>query len=294
MRKSDKNKVYNLSELTSEELQEVYKIVFEPTRRYKSLEFSDGSWGFNNSKEKNRTNAKELFYTLENIQVDCSNETKKRIKEMADIFEKYGYKIWDNKNALKKDSNLFLDVGMGNEVYLNFKKEDKTTISYEKFMELFGNKEKSQEFNNLVEVLNEELTEEAYKENPFIEEFDKIEIENYNELKRREKEKIILEFNPQSEHKLFKAYKETDNKLNYELDFNFITQLAERMAQNKHKYEPYNWQKLDNIAELKQALFRHVLEVMNGNYEDDGRMFAHLESIALNAMFINYQLKKTQ
>ena len=87
-----------------------------------------------------------------------------------------------------------------------------------------------------------------------------------------------------------KAYKETSNKLNYELDFNFITQLAERMAQNKHKYEPYNWQKLDNVEDLKQALYRHVMEVMKGNYEDDNRLFGHLESIALNAMFINYQL----
>lgn len=86
------------------------------------------------------------------------------------------------------------------------------------------------------------------------------------------------------------AHKETSNKLNYELDFNFITQLAERMAQNKHKYEPYNWQKLDNIEDLKQALYRHVMEVMKGNYEDDNRLFGHLESIALNAMFINYQL----
>ena len=113
-------------------------------------------------------------------------------------------------------------------------------------MELFSNKEEN--FKKLVEVLNEELTEEAYKE--------------------------------------------TSNKLNYELDFNFITQLAERMAQNKHKYEPYNWQKLDNVDELKQALFRHVLEVMKGNYEDDNRLFGHLESIALNCMFINYQLNK--
>lgn len=90
------------------------------------------------------------------------------------------------------------------------------------------------------------------------------------------------------------AYKETSNKLNYELDFNFITQMAERMAQNKHKYEPYNWQKLDNIEDLKQALLRHVLDVLKGNYKDDGREFAHLESIALNAMFINYQLNKNE
>ena len=90
------------------------------------------------------------------------------------------------------------------------------------------------------------------------------------------------------------AYKETEGKLHYELDFDFITQMAERMASNKGKYEPYNWQKLDNIADLKQSLFRHVLEVMNGNYEDDNREFGHLEAVAINAMFINYQLKRNQ
>lgn len=90
------------------------------------------------------------------------------------------------------------------------------------------------------------------------------------------------------------AYKETEGKLFYELDFEFITQMAERMASNKGKYEPYNWQKLDNIEDLKQSLFRHVLEVMNGNYQDDNREKGHLEAVAINAMFINYQLKRNE
>ena len=38
-------------------------------------------------------------------------------------------------------------------------------------------------------------------------------------------------------------------------------------------------------------MFRHVIEVMKGNYSDDSRDFGHFESIALNAMMINYQLK---
>ena len=90
------------------------------------------------------------------------------------------------------------------------------------------------------------------------------------------------------------AYKETEGKLFYELDFEFIKQMAERMASNKGKYEPYNWQKLDNIEDLKQSLFRHVLEVMNGNYKDDNRAKGHLEAVAINAMFINYQLKRNE
>lgn len=87
------------------------------------------------------------------------------------------------------------------------------------------------------------------------------------------------------------AYKETKGKLFYELDFEFITKIAERMASNKGKYKPYNWQKLDNVEELKQALFRHTLEVMKGNLEDDGRDFGHLEAIACDVMMIYYQLK---
>lgn len=87
------------------------------------------------------------------------------------------------------------------------------------------------------------------------------------------------------------GYKESDNKLSYELDFEFITQMAQRMSKNKSKYPPYNWQKLQDVEELKQALFRHVVEVMNGNYEDEGVERAHLSAIALNAMFINYHLK---
>ena len=99
------------------------------------------------------------------------------------------------------------------------------------------------------------------------------------------------EFFKPKEEKEETAYKETEGKLFYELDFEFITQMAERMASNKGKYEPYNWQKLDNIDDLKQSLFRHVLEIMNGNYKDDNREFGHLEAVAINAMFINYQLK---
>jgi hypothetical protein len=38
--------------------------------------------------------------------------------------------------------------------------------------------------------------------------------------------------------------------------------MAKRMSQNKGKYPPYNRQKPMDIEELKQALFRHTIEVM--------------------------------
>lgn len=90
------------------------------------------------------------------------------------------------------------------------------------------------------------------------------------------------------------GHKEQSDKLSYELDFNFITQLAKRMQTNKGKYEPYNWQKPINVDDLKQALFRHVIEVMNGNYKDEGRDFGHLEAIACNVMMINYQINNLE
>lgn len=88
--------------------------------------------------------------------------------------------------------------------------------------------------------------------------------------------------------------KETEGKLDYELDWEFIQQMAERMGQNKGKYEPYNWKKLMDVEKLKQSLVRHTIEIMKGNYSDDGREFGHLESLADNAMMINYQLKNNK
>lgn len=92
--------------------------------------------------------------------------------------------------------------------------------------------------------------------------------------------------------KVITGTKQSEGKLNYELDFGFITQMAERMAQNKGKYEPYNWKKPIDVEGLKQALFRHVMAFVTDNTTfDDGREYGHLESIALNVMMINYQLK---
>ena len=84
--------------------------------------------------------------------------------------------------------------------------------------------------------------------------------------------------------------KESDNKLSYELDRYFIEAMAKRMEQNKGKYPPYNRQKPMDIEKLKQALLRHTIEVMKGNYTDIEDL-DHLSAIACNAQFIYYQLK---
>ena len=88
--------------------------------------------------------------------------------------------------------------------------------------------------------------------------------------------------------------KDLDGKLNYELDWDFVQGMAEKMSVNKGKYEPYNWQKPIDVKVLKQSLLRHVIDVLKGNYSDDERDFGHFESIALNAMMIYYQLKNNK
>ena len=112
-------------------------------------------------------------------------------------------------------------------------------------------------------------------------------------IKTEEKDDVITNSNRGEKETMeyLQGVKETEGKLNYELDWGFIQQMAERMNQNKGKYKPYNWKRPMEIEKLKQSLFRHVIEVMKGNYSDDGREFGHFESIALNAMMINYQLK---
>jgi hypothetical protein len=111
---------------------------------------------------------------------------------------------------------------------------------------------------------------------------------------KEEDDKVLQTFKENVKRIEQEGVKETEGKLNYELDWEFIQQLAERMSQNKGKYEPYNWAKPMDVEKLKQSLFRHVIEVMKGNYSDDGREFGHWESIALNAMMINYQLKNNR
>lgn len=86
-----------------------------------------------------------------------------------------------------------------------------------------------------------------------------------------------------------KWQKESTWKLSYELHRPFITAMAKRISQNKWKYPPYNRQKPMNVEELKQALFRHTIEVMNWNYTDNDEL-DHLSAIACNAQFIYYQL----
>lgn len=117
---------------------------------------------------------------------------------------------------------------------------------------------------------------------------------NDKHLNLEEVTKIIMEEKVISDWNKVEGIKEIEGKLDYELDWGFIQQMAERMSQNKGKYKPYNWKKLIDVEKLKQSLFRHTMEIMKGNDSDDGRIMGHYESLALNAMMICYQLKNNK
>src|SRR5690606_3785599 len=128
MKELDKSKVYDLSELTSEELHKVAKetkLSFEFLEIHKDtalLTFSY-KWCMNaNIKPEITHNAKELFYTLENVQVDCRELTEEQIKEMCKVYESNDYNQWNDNRALKLiDNYTYLRVGIGNEFYVNVK-----------------------------------------------------------------------------------------------------------------------------------------------------------------------------
>lgn len=91
-------------------------------------------------------------------------------------------------------------------------------------------------------------------------------------------------------------YKETEGKLYYELSWEFIEEMAKRMQYHKNgKYELYNWKnKLmtpKGIDDMKQAINRHHIEVMKGNYDDGEEFLGHIVSYATNAMILWEQLK---
>ena len=88
--------------------------------------------------------------------------------------------------------------------------------------------------------------------------------------------------------------KEDEGKLNIEYDWKFLKAQMDRMAKNKDKYPKYNWKKPIDIEGLKDALFRHVLEVMDNNFQDGNEVRGHLTAISLNAMMIFNQLNNEQ
>jgi hypothetical protein len=87
--------------------------------------------------------------------------------------------------------------------------------------------------------------------------------------------------------------KETKDKLIYDIDFNYITCMAERMQLNRGKYPVGNWKKDIDVEELKQALFRHTIAIMQCQYSDEQK-FGHLYAVGCNAFMIIQQIKNSR
>mgnify|MGYP006356823289 CR=1 FL=1 len=86
--------------------------------------------------------------------------------------------------------------------------------------------------------------------------------------------------------------KEKEGKLHYELSWEFIEEMAKRMANNKSdKYPLYNWKQEINVQDLKDAINRHHVEVMKGNYKDGDEILGHIVQYACNSMMLWEQLR---
>lgn len=82
----------------------------------------------------------------------------------------------------------------------------------------------------------------------------------------------------------------TQGKLFYEIEWDFITAMAERMLSNKHKYPRWSFRQDLEPEEIAQAIFRHTKEILQGKYEDDGRKYGNIEALACNAMILYYHV----
>lgn len=165
MRKLDENKVYDLSELTRVEWKRLTNSEKCAMCYYEYVEGIGWVFKSNESFTKEVVNARELFYTLENIQVDCRGLSYDQIEKLLSVVD-------GKLDPLNSSFDVYTEC-----LYLSFNKychlfgfygfdEEQHLITYEKFMELFGNKVKSKENLTLenIQVDCRELTEEQIKD----------------------------------------------------------------------------------------------------------------------------------
>lgn len=158
MREPNKNFVYSLEELTSEEFKvlneyltnnEEAKWNYMTFNALKNVSFytlywcNDLGWCLDNVTKIPTHNAKELFYTLENIQVDLKGLTGEDIINISNI-------IYNKKGTRPTLTN-------NGYIIYNFQ-SNKTTITYNKFMELFGNKEECKDLAEETSVYDDMLS----------------------------------------------------------------------------------------------------------------------------------------
>lgn len=78
------------------------------------------------------------IYTLENVQVDCRDLEQKEISLIGNIYKSKGYTLSDRYNKITND-DYYISLNKGISSYGFYEIDDDcTTITYEKFMELFA------------------------------------------------------------------------------------------------------------------------------------------------------------
>lgn len=88
-----------------------------------------------------------------------------------------------------------------------------------------------------------------------------------------------------------KGIKEEDGKTDYsEINLYILDIMAQRMAENKHKYPKGNSKNPIKINKLEWAMFRHIKKIVQPLDDDKESYMDHLAAIACNVSMILDQL----
>lgn len=156
MIKLDKTKSYYLGDLSKEQREEIKNWLVTETDNWNTkseiihdylyFDTSVNKWLQTPFEKESVVNALELFYNLENVQVDCRELSKEQIKEMFDIYINNKYIILHNNynfaSKLCFESEYFFIKQDSRDVFVGVEDEEKHTITYDKFIELFSKEEK--------------------------------------------------------------------------------------------------------------------------------------------------------
>ncbi len=75
------------------------------------------------------------------------------------------------------------------------------------------------------------------------------------------------------------------------LDPDFLEDMAKVMMFGAKKYSRNNWKLGLEHSAIVDAILRHTMKILRGEYIDDESGFPHLSHIACNAMFLHYYQK---
>lgn len=244
-------------------------------------------------------------YVITTVPVKTSNKDRQKLQEIQNIFKEKENKKMNRliEEELERQWTISssptegtvsapeCSTNLSNKYYPHDGSKEGIKAAGQKILEELERQEQKvfRDWNNTMDII--------------IEECDKIEVEKRGEAIRRKPSGILggsqylPSFAKETAKRLAQTkkdgIKENDGKLYYELSWEFIEEIAKRMANNKSdKYPLYNWKKNINIEELKQAINRHHIEVMKGNYKDGDEVLGHIVSYACNSMMLWEQLNK--